>query len=131
VAPLATRRSARQPAAGPWTSKAAVAATFFLLFVLVQTLVPAALLWSPRPARFGWQMFSAKPRSFRYVLVLRDGTSQPVQLSRYLAQSRGEVAMDEALPPHLCRVVPGLAAVRVVPTAAPEGESPRVFACPR
>jgi hypothetical protein len=128
---LAPSGTARQPAAGPWTSTSVAAATFFLLFLLVQTLVPAVLLWAPRPARFGWQMFSAKPRVFRYVLVLRDGTSRPVELGRYLAQSRGEVAMDEALPPHLCRVVPGLASVRVVSAAAAAGESARIYECPR
>ena len=99
---------------------------FFAIFVLVQTVVPLVKLASPRPARFGWQMFSGRQPGARFSLVLRDGTRQPVNLARYVALSRGEVNLETALPPHLCRVVPGLASVQITP---PNASAPRVYKC--
>lgn len=104
-----------------------IAATaFFMLFLVIQTAVPLAQLWAPRPARFGWQMFSARQERPRFSLVLRDGTSRPVDLRLYVAHSRGEVDLEQALPSHLCRVVPDLAAVQI---AAPDSKQPRVHTC--
>lgn len=110
-----------------WTAKSAAATAFFLLFLLIQAGVPLVQLWAPRPARFGWQMYSARQQRARFSLVKRDGTVQPVNLGRYVAQSRGEVDLEKALPPHLCRVVPDLASVQI---AAPDSKQPRVFKCP-
>jgi hypothetical protein len=110
----------------PWTPQSVAAATFFLLFLLIQTAVPLARLWAPRPARFGWQMFSAIQPHSRFALVMRDGTIRPVDLTRYVALSRGEVELDKALPRHLCRVVPALAAVQLSP---PGGKPVRVYRC--
>jgi hypothetical protein len=103
------------------------AAAFFTLFLLIQTGVPLVQLWSPRPARFGWQMFSATHKRARYSLVMRDGTSRPADLSQYIAHSRGEMDLEQALPPHLCRVVPDIASVQITP---PESKQPRVYDCP-
>ena len=105
-----------------------IAATaFFALFLAIQTAVPLVQLWAPRPARFGWQMFTASPQRPRFSLVMRDGTSRPADLRRYVAYSRGEVDLENALPPHLCRVVPDVASVQV---AAPDSKQPRVYKCP-
>ena len=112
---------------GPWTAESVLAAAFFMLFLLIQTAVPLVQLWAPRPARFGWQMFSARQQSARFSLVLRDGTAQPAKLDLYVAQSRGEVDLGKALPRHLCRVVPDLAAVQIT---APDSKQPRVYKCP-
>jgi hypothetical protein len=104
-----------------------VAATaFFLLFLLVQTAVPVVQLWAPRPARFGWQMFSAAPSRPRFSLVMRDGTVRPADLRLYVAESRGEVDLEKALPPHLCRVVPEAASVQIT---TPDSKLPRVYEC--
>jgi len=110
-----------------WTAESVSAAAFFVLFLLIQTAVPLVRLWAPRPARFGWQMFSARQQRARFSLVLRDGTVQPVKLDRYVAQSRGEVDLEAALPRHLCRVVPDLAAVQI---NAPGSKQPRFYKCP-
>ena len=72
-------------------------------------------------------MFSASPQRPRFSLVMRDGTSQPANLRLYVAHSRGEVDLEKALPPHLCRVVPDVASVRI---AAPDSKEPRVYKCP-
>lgn len=103
-----------------------MAAVFFVLFLIVQIGVPLAKLATPRPARFGWQMFSVRHQRVRFTLVKRDGTIEPLDLRRYLGQSRGEVDLTKALPPHLCRVVPDLAAVRITP---PKSKVSQVYRC--
>ena len=103
------------------------ATVLFMLFLLIQTGVPLVQLWAPRPARFGWQMFSAKPQRPRFSLVMRDGTLQPANLGLYVAQSRGEVDLEKALPPHLCRVIPDLSSVQIT---APDSKQSRVYTCP-
>jgi hypothetical protein len=71
-------------------------------------------------------MFSARRQRTSYTLVLRDGTRRPANLASYVAQSRGEMDLEKALPQHLCRVVPGLASVQVV---TPGSGEPRVYTC--
>jgi hypothetical protein len=100
---------------------------FFAIFLLIQAGVPLVQLWAPRPARFGWQMFSATVPRARFSLVMRDGTSRPAELGRYVALSRGEVDLEKALPQHLCRVVADLAAVQI---SAPSSKETRVYQCP-
>jgi len=103
------------------------AIAFFVLFLLIQTGVPLVQLWAPRPARFGWQMFTATPQRPRFSLVMRDGTIRPADLRLYVAQSRGEVDLEKALPRHLCRVVPDVASVQII---TPDAKQPRVYECP-
>jgi hypothetical protein len=111
----------------PWTAKSVAAAGFFVLFILIQTGVPLVRLWAPRPARFGWQMFTARRQSTRFTLVMRDGTRRPANLALYVVRSRGEMDLEEALPRHLCRVVPDVASVQI---SAPDSKQPRVYECP-
>ena len=108
------------------TAQSVAITVFFGLFLLIQTGVPLVRLWAPRPARFGWQMFSASQARARFSLVLRDGTVQPANLGLYVAHSRGEVNLEKALPPHLCRVVPDLASVQIT---SPDSRH-RVYKCP-
>ena len=110
-----------------WTPQRVVATAFFVLFLLVQTGIPLVKLAAPRPARFGWQMFSGRQQRARFSLVMRDGRSQPVNLGRYVAQSRGEADLEKVLPPHLCRVVPDVASVQIT---APRSGQPRAYKCP-
>lgn len=109
-----------------WTAGSVAAALFFVGFLLIQIAVPLMRLTEPRPARFGWQMFSATPLRARFSLVLRNGTVCPVDLAKYVAQSRGEMDLRNALPQHLCRVLPDLAAVQI---ATPDAKPPRVHPC--
>jgi hypothetical protein len=113
--------------ATPWSAKRLAEAAFFLLFLAVQTAVPLAQLWKPRPARFGWQMYSGTQKRARFAVILRDGTTQRADLVRYVAVYRGEIDMEEAFPPHLCRVVPDAAAVQITP---PDSGLPRLYKCP-
>lgn len=101
-------------------------AAFCLLYLLIQTAVPLVKLSEPRPSRFGWQMFTGLQERRRFSLVMRDGRNQPVDLRLYVAQSRGETELEEALPPHLCRVVPDVAAVLI---STPGARQSRVYEC--
>lgn len=109
-----------------WTSKNVLVLIFFASFLTIQIVVPIIKLTSQRPARFGWQMWSARKKFPRFFVVMKDGTSQPADLSRYIGWSRGEIDLTEALPPHLCRVVPEIAAVQV---KEPGSETLKVHSC--
>jgi hypothetical protein len=90
-----------------------IAAGFFVVFLAIQLAVPIVqLVWAPRPARFGWQMYSVTSAAPRFDLVLRDGTSQPVAIEPYVASVRGDVPLARFLPRHLCGLFPHAAAVR-------------------
>jgi hypothetical protein len=109
-----------------WTWKQRLSFAFCLSFLTVQVVVPFKLLASPRPARFGWQMWSVGTAFPRFRIVLEDGTTQPPDLSVYVAMSRGEVDLRDALPPHLCRVIPGVVAVEI---RTPGSDVPSVYSC--
>ena len=109
-----------------WTGRRAAVAAFVVAYVAVQVVV-AALAWpGPRLARFGWQMY-AKPAFWPSFAVVRtDGTVQEAAPAEYMGYVRLEVDVERFLPPHLCRVVPGAAAVRV----RPHGGGAKDVACP-
>lgn len=106
-----------EPDEPPWTPREVAAALFIVAFLGWQLAVPAARLAAPRPAQFGWQMFSARYRPARVSVVLPGGETRAVQPSWYLEGSRADLRFERALARHLCRTDPRLAAVRL------EGES--------
>ena len=109
-----------------WTSKRVLILIFFVSFLTIKIAVPVIQLTSQRPARFGWHMWSARKRFPQFFIVLKDGTSRPADLSTYIGWSRGEMDFTEALPPHLCRVVPEIAAVEI---KSPGSETLKVHVC--
>ena len=99
-----------------WQSRgwaASVAAMcFFVAFLSIQLTVPIIqLVWSPRPARFGWQMYSVVSAPPRFDLIGRDGTTSPLDISPYVTSMRGDVPLAQFLPAHLCARFPDAAAV--------------------
>jgi hypothetical protein len=85
---------------------------FFVVFLAAQILIPLAqLAWSPRPARFGWQMYSVVSNAPRFDLVMRDGTANPLDITPYVTSLRADVPLARFLPPHLCILFPDAAAV--------------------
>jgi hypothetical protein len=90
-----------------------LAAAFVLAYLATQLLLPTLALAEPRLGRFGWQMFARVVPRTTYTLELRSGAEQDVDPSSYVAQPRAELELDRLLPPHLCRVVPEAAAVRI------------------
>ena len=89
-----------------------IAACFFVVFLAAQILIPLAqLAWSPRPARFGWQMYSVVSAAPRFELIMRDRAAKPLNITPYVTSLRGDVPLARFLPPHLCTLFPDAAAV--------------------
>ena len=89
-----------------------IAACFFIVFLAAQILIPLAqLVWSPRPARFGWQMYSVVSAAPRFELIMRDGAAKPLDITPYVTSLRGDVPLARFLPMHLCMLFPDAAAV--------------------
>src|SRR4030095_13576331 len=109
-----------------WSTKNRLVAIFFLSFLLIQIVVPIVQLTAPRPARFGWQMWSARRKPVRFFVVMKDGTIRPADLSRYIGWSRGELDLTDRLPPHLCHVVSDITAVQI---ELPGSETRNVYTC--
>jgi hypothetical protein len=87
---------------------------FFASFILVQVAVPLFQLTQPRPARFGWQMYStirADALGESYHIEDAGGELTPVELSAHVAVARTEIDYRTVLPPYLCEVTPGAVAV--------------------
>jgi hypothetical protein len=88
------------------------AACFFVVFLAAQILIPLAqLAWSPRPARFGWQMYSVTSVAPNFELIMRDGAPKPLDITPYVTSLRGDVPLTRFLPPHLCTLFTNAAAV--------------------
>ena len=89
-----------------------LAACFFVVFLAAQILIPLAqLAWAPRPARFGWQMYSVASAAPRFELIMRDGVAKSLDITPYVTSLRGDVPLARFLPPHLCTLFPDAAAV--------------------
>lgn len=86
--------------------------TFFVLFLAVQLTVPALALSEPRPARWGWQMYSGVRTQSTFTIVRENGEHDDVALSDYLGYPRSEIELAERLPAHICEVEPDAVAVR-------------------
>ena len=107
-------------------ARKSLARIFFVVFLLIQVTVPAVQLFRPRPARFGWQMFSAIQRPPEFRVRLRSGASLTVDGYRYVGNARGDLDYERFLPPHLCRVVWGAVAVEY---RTPHREAVREYRC--
>lgn len=105
-----------------WTKLAATA--FCIVFLTIQLVTPLVqLIWAPRPARFGWQMFSVDVPPPAFTAVLDNGTTRPVALEPYVASLRGDVPLAQFLPAHLCRVLPHVVAIRYQLYNQPQSET--------
>jgi hypothetical protein len=89
------------------------AAGFIVLFGLIQIVLPAIMLAEPRPARFGWHMFTQGRTKGEFSVVHADGTRTRVRIADYAVSDRPEVDFHVVLPAHLCRVMPEAHAVAV------------------
>jgi hypothetical protein len=110
-----------------WTWRHRLALVCCLSYLGIQLAVPALMLASPRPARFGWQMFSARVSFPRFLLLMSDGSRVAPDLNTYVARTRGDMDLGRTLPPYLCRVVPG---VRAVEVTVPPDNAVSLHPCP-
>ena len=98
-----------------------IAACFFVVFLAAQILIPLAqLVWSPRPARFGWQMYSVGSATPRFELIMRDGSAKRLDITPYVTSLRGDVPIARFLPPHLCTLFPDAAAIHYEMDGSPQ-----------
>jgi hypothetical protein len=109
-----------------WDRRTRITAALVVLFVAWQLLVPAAMLFTQRPARFGWQMYSALPDLPRAWLLDAAGRETPVELSPQFAEARAEIDYGAALRAGLCNL-PGTVAVKLW---EPDEPSPELIECP-
>lgn len=93
-------------------------------FLVVQVAVPGIALFGPRPARFGWHMYSALPPVPQVWLVHADGTEEEVDLSRLFVVQRAEIDYADAVRSRLCRLA-GAAEIRMRRASGDETESIR------
>ena len=73
-----------------------------IAFLVVQIAVPAWQLTGTRPARFGWQMYTARAQASQFAAVARDGTATPVTLDDYIVRRRDDLDLLRFLPPAIC-----------------------------
>jgi hypothetical protein len=101
-------------------------AVFVVVFVAFQLVVPAVTLFAHRPARFGWQMYSALPDLPQAWLVDAAGKETRVELGPLFAESRAEIDYAAALRSGLCHL-PGTASVKLL---EPDATVPEIVDCP-
>ena len=95
-------------------------------FVAMQLLVPAVALFETRPARFGWQMYSALPRLPQAWVIDAAGAQRPVDLTDLFAVRRAEIDYEDVLRAGLCEAT-GAAAIRIQGLVSAE---PETLTCP-
>ncbi|HVL11170.1 MAG TPA: hypothetical protein VM529_01305 [Gemmata sp.] len=97
------------------------AAVVFLLALGVMVGVPLARLAGPKPARFGWHMYSAGRPMPDVWVVYPDRTVHPVATEAVLGHHRSDFTdLERHLTPHLLRLYPGAVAVRYQRPGEPE-----------
>jgi hypothetical protein len=101
-------------------------AAFMGVFLAWQLAVPAVALLADRPARFGWQMYSARPELPKAWTVDESGVETPIEMDRVFAQLRAEIDFGESLRAALCQSS-GAVEVRVEDPRTAKSE---VIGCP-
>ncbi|MEO5986536.1 MAG: hypothetical protein ABIW50_04035 [Candidatus Limnocylindria bacterium] len=94
-----------------WTPMTALVAVAMIAFLLVQLAMPALALSEPRPARFGWQMYTAVPTLPTVRIEAADGSLGPVDLGGLVARGRADADFSSALAAHLCATTNAAAVV--------------------
>lgn len=85
-----------------WTTRTALVAAAMVVFVIAQVVIAAVALTEPRPARFGWQMYTAVPAPPTVHLEAADGRLNAVDLEALMARGRADADLSTALADHLC-----------------------------
>lgn len=109
----------------PWTMGERTAATFFVVFLTVQLVVPTWKLFQPeRPGRFGWQMFAGTEVKVRFVLILDSGAEHVVDPAQFQVARRLDLVPEREFPPYLCQRAKNGRKVRVEMPGKPAWEYP-------
>ena len=81
-----------------------MAGLLVVAFLVASILVPALALAQPRPARFGWQMYSIALAAPRAWTESADGARQAYDLADKLAVLRADIADPRAVGAQICRL---------------------------
>jgi hypothetical protein len=106
-----------------WTRRSLIAATLFLSIAAVQVAIPVRATFEPRPARFGWQMYSTVSPVPEVWTEDAAGTRVGVDIAPLMGDPRAEILWAEPLADALCRQ-PDVSAVVVL-----ERDVERRFPC--
>ena len=85
-----------------WNLRSTVTAALIVAFVAIALAVPAFALTQPRPARFGWQMYSVAYPAPRAWLQAADGSTEEYDLADRLAVLRADVPDPLGVGQQLC-----------------------------
>lgn len=85
-----------------WSPRKRLLGLLVIAFVIVQLAVPILQLAQPRPARFGWQMYSALTSLPVVNVETANGTVTPLDLTRVVVRERAEVDFSAALVQYVC-----------------------------
>ena len=91
-----------------WRWNPRIAAVCLVLFLIVQLTVPIVRITqeADRATRFGWQMFTRSAFVIDFTVTTASGQVE-VALDDVLVVLRGELPLEELIPPHLCSTVEG------------------------
>ena len=90
-----------------WRKSRTVAAASVALFVILQLAIPLGRIGDAEQIqRFGWQMFSTLGEPIEFTVHTSTG-SLVIDLEEVMARVRGDIPLEELLPPHLCSTVEG------------------------
>ena len=87
-----------------WRQSSVVTIVGIGLFLAIQLAIPLARLGNNEASRFGWQMFATVGSPVEFT-VHTDTGSELVDLDVYMARVRGDMALEDRLPPHLCTTI--------------------------
>ena len=73
-------------------------------FMVLAVAIPTVALLSPRPARFGWQMYSVAHPAPRAWLQASDGSTREYDLADKLAVLRADVPDAAGVGRQLCMI---------------------------
>lgn len=85
-----------------WTPRQVLTTVLVAGFIVAAILVPASALNQPRPARFGWQMYSVAQPAPRAWLQSADGSVREFDLADRLAVLRADIPDPTSLGKRLC-----------------------------
>lgn len=106
--------------------KAKLIFAFAIGFLALQLIVPTILLSAPRPARFGWQMYSGTDKAPTFWVVSSDGIATEVVLADVVGYVRLDIDYRAKIPRHLCDANPDATLIRF---QAADSSSVEEFPC--
>lgn len=101
----------QRPVPGSPTRPRIAAAFGVIVALVIQVALAVAMLFAPRPAPYGWQMYSAVPDKPPAWAVTR-GVSEPIDVEAFLVHDRAEIDYTDLVRAHGCERT-GADAIRI------------------